>query len=297
MDFDDIRLEDYDNRNKEWVKLCCSSSKGICELASRYRKRDDCWLCSMHSGSFNFGFRLHWDDGQEDRLIRFPLPGKSMFADEKIPREASLMRYVAKHTRIPIPRVIACGTAAESPTGLGPFLIMTWVEGKKMSDVLRKDDTDGKNDVLNPDLDKDTLMHLYGEMAKILLELWKLDFDAIGSLSTHDETPRPIGGHPLTLDMNESIRTCGLDDYTPNRTYYSSTDYISSLLQRQSTQLEGQRNSVYDSEDCRDIYTCRHLMKAVALHFISTKDDFGPFKLFCDDLCPGNVLVWMIRSV
>ncbi|KAJ5096308.1 phosphotransferase enzyme family protein [Penicillium alfredii] len=32
-------------------------------------------------------------------------------------------------------------------------------------------------------------------------------------------------------------------------------------------------------------------MKAAALNFIDRTDNYGPFKLFCDDLCPGNVLV------
>lgn len=31
-------------------------------------------------------------------------------------------------------------------------------------------------------------------------------------------------------------------------------------------------------------------MKAIALNFVPKTDD-GPFKLFCDDFCPGNVLV------
>jgi hypothetical protein len=32
-------------------------------------------------------------------------------------------------------------------------------------------------------------------------------------------------------------------------------------------------------------------MKAIALNFISSNDDHGPFKLLCDDFGPGNVLV------
>lgn len=48
---------------------------------------------------------------------------------------------------------------------------------------------------------------------------------------------------------------------------------------------------MYDSEDCREKYACRHLMKAVALDFISQEENHGPYKLFCDDFGPGNVLV------
>ncbi|PYI03354.1 kinase-like protein [Aspergillus sclerotiicarbonarius CBS 121057] len=293
MDFEDISLAKYEALKKEWIALCSTSSQGICNLASRYRGRDDCLLRSMHCGSFNFSFRLHWDDGEPDWLIRFPLPGKSMFLDEKVRNEAVLMKYIADKTRIPVPRVIGYGTAEDNPTGLGPYIIMTWVEGKKMSDILRKGgDIPEKEDVLNPDIDPQTLKTLYGEMADILLELWSLDFDSIGSVREEEQQASVvIGSRPLTLEINELIRTCGLEDCTPQRTFHSSVEYIHSLLALQDIHLESQRNSVYDTIDCREKYACRSLMKAVALNFVSAADNYGPFKLFCDDLCPGNVLV------
>ncbi|RLL93707.1 hypothetical protein CFD26_100790 [Aspergillus turcosus] len=291
MDFDDIQLRQFDALKQDWIRLCSTSSKGICDLANRYRKRDDCLFRSMHSGSFNFSLRLHWEDGGEDWLIRFPLPGKSMFLNEKVHREAVLMEFIGSRTRIPVPRVIAYGAAHENPTGLGPFIIMTWIEGKKMSEILRKD-TAGKEDILNPDIDSRTLGLLYSQMAEILLELWKLDFDCIGCLGQDQQSGQyMVDGPPLTLEVNELMRTCGLSNCSPSSVYRSSTDYIASLLQLQSIHLTQQRNSVYDSEDCREKFACRHLMKAIALDFISHEDNHGPFKLFCDDFGPGNVLV------
>lgn len=50
-----------------------------------------------------------------------------------------------------------------------------------MSEILRKD-TPGKEDILNLDIDSRTLGFLYSQMAEILLEHWKLDFDCIGCL-------------------------------------------------------------------------------------------------------------------
>ncbi|RAK89661.1 phosphotransferase enzyme family protein [Aspergillus costaricaensis CBS 115574] len=292
MDFDDIVLAQFERLRKEWVKRCSKSASGICELANKHRNRDDCLLRSMHSGSFNFSLRLHWEDDGDDWLIRFPLPGKSMFPEEKVRGEAILMTYIADNTTIPVPRVIASGTADENPTGLGPFIIMTWVEGRKMSELLRTSDSSDKEETLNPDIDEEALKALYGQMAQVLLELWKLDFDCIGSLANNEVTGKPqVTKRPLTLAMNELVRTCGLTDLDPPRTYNSSTDYIVSLLELQSKHLQQQRNSIYDSTDCREKYACRHLMKASALNFLSLEDNYGPFKLFCDDLCPGNVLV------
>ncbi|KAL2838565.1 kinase-like domain-containing protein [Aspergillus pseudoustus] len=288
MEFDDIQLAAYDKVKIEWIKRVSQSSAGIVALVNQYRQKDDCLLRSMHCGSFNFSIRLHWDDGQGDWLIRFPIPGKSMYLDEKVQREAAVMKYVAKETNIPIPAVIAYGSSAENPTGLGPFIIMKWIEGRKMSELLREESDDPKESVLDPTLDPTVLKTLYGQMADILLELWKLDFEKIGSLSIGSEPI--IDGPPLTLETNELIRTSGLNGCAPQRMYDSSMDYLASLLQLQDTHLDQQRNSVYDSEDYRQKYACRHLMKAIALQFIAN-DERGPFKLFSDDLGPGNVLV------
>ncbi|KAL4790754.1 kinase-like domain-containing protein [Aspergillus venezuelensis] len=236
------------------------SSAGICELANRYRGRDDCLMRSMHSGSFNFSIRRTWEDDGEYWLIRFPIPGKSMFLDEKVQSEAILMEYIAKETSIPVPKVIGYGTATENPTGLGPFIIMTWIEGTKIQTRL-----------LDPDIIPETLKKLYGEMAGVLLELWKLEFNLIGSFGKDANGQIAVTGRPLTRELNELIRVSGLSsDCTPPRVYHTSTDYSALLLQLQSTQLEQQRKSLYDSQDC--------------------EDDI-PFKLFCDDLHLGNILV------
>ncbi|KAJ5093705.1 hypothetical protein N7456_009566 [Penicillium angulare] len=291
MDFNDISLDKFDKLRLEWVSLASKSSAGICELANHYRKRDDCRLVSMHCGSFNFSFRLNYEDEEEDWLIRFPLPGKSMFLDEKVCSEAFLMKYIAQETHIPVPRVIAYQTDAENPTGLGPFIIMTWIDGKKMSDVLKQTDLSGEYEILSPDVNIETLKILYGEMADVLLQLWQLDFNKIGDINEDSMTREPVvNGRPLTRELNELIRVSGVNDCAPRRAYDSSLEYISSLLELQSTHLEKQRNSVYNSQDCREKYATRHLMKAIAMNFIP-KDDRGPFKLFCDDLCPQNVIV------
>ena len=292
MDFDDIKLNALEEDKKAWIAKASKSASGICDLVNPYRQRDDCLFVSLHCGSFNFSYRLHWEDDEEDWLIRFPIPGKSMFLDEKVQNEVAVMKYVAQNTNIPLPRVIGYGMAEDNPTGLGPFIIMTWVEGTRMSDYMRKQGTPDKVAVLDPDLDENILKTLYGRMAEILLELWKLDFDRIGSLSMDESTGTwTISRRPLTVDMNELIRACGLNDCTPARTYTSSTDYIMSLIDLQWENLRQQRNSVYRSEYCRQKYTCRYLMQAIAPHFILRRDNYGPFKLFSDDLSPNNVLV------
>jgi hypothetical protein len=238
----------------------------------------------MHPGTHNFSWRLHWDDGDEDWLIRFPLPGKSM-SSAKISHEVGAMQYVAANTTIPVPRVIAYGTADENPTGLGPFIIMTWVEGRRVSDILLHEGM-GLDDC-----DPKVLRVLYTRMAEVLVQLWGLEFDVIGNLGSR-EFGAYISGSPWTGEMNELVRACGIGkEVFGQGVYHSSTDYVASLLELQSVHLEQQRNSVYDAADCRMKYTTRLLMKALALKFVDRADNHGPFKLFCDGLGPGNVLV------
>ncbi|KAL4954895.1 hypothetical protein BDW69DRAFT_183136 [Aspergillus filifer] len=201
-----------------------------------------------------------------------------MFLDEKVQSEVALMEDIANQTSTPVPKVIGYRTAAENPFELGPFIVMTWIEGEKMADILKKPGVADKHDILDPDIDPETLKKLYDEMAGVFLELWKLDFDTSGSLGKDSDGQIAVTGRPLTRELNELIRVSGLSsDCTSQRVYHTSTDYIASLLQLQSIQLEQQRNSVYDSQDCRYKYTCRHLMKAVALNFTPNEDmSVGP---------------------
>lgn len=95
-----------------------------------------------------------------------------MFLEEKIYNEVAFMKYIAANTQIPVPRVVGYGKAEENPTGLGPFIIMTWADGKPMSEILlREKVSDEDDDILEPDIDNQTLEILYGQMAEILLEL------------------------------------------------------------------------------------------------------------------------------
>jgi hypothetical protein len=49
------------------------------------------------------------------------------------------MRYLRKRTRIPVPEVIAFGMAADNcDLHIGPFLIIKWIEGLRLSPIMEK---------------------------------------------------------------------------------------------------------------------------------------------------------------
>lgn len=92
--------------------------------------------------------------------------------------------------------------------------------------------------------------------------------------------------------MNELVRYGSLpEDCFPTGVYSSWLDYLSSLATMHFTHLEKQANSVVDARDCQKKYTCRHLFQWLIPLFASKEDNNGPFKLFCEDFGPGNVLV------
>jgi len=63
------------------------------------------------------------------------------------------------------------------------------------------------------------------------------------------------------------------------------------LLQENTKHLFLQRSSVDNAEDARRKYTLRRRMERLLPHFVSREFDSGPFKLVCDDLQPGNIMV------
>lgn len=88
------------------------------------------------TGAYNVAVVVDFREGSS-ALIRFPKPGKVMLPEEKVQNEVAIMRYVQEHTSIPVPFIFHWGTKKESPCGLGPFIIMEYVNRAcDISDVL-----------------------------------------------------------------------------------------------------------------------------------------------------------------
>ncbi|XP_044721313.1 phosphotransferase enzyme family domain-containing protein [Hirsutella rhossiliensis] len=80
-----------------------------------------------------------------------------------------------------------------------------------------------------------------------------------------------------------------------SKTFSTSSEYYSALADMHLQHLSFQRNqAVKSSEDCRRKYIARQLFRGVASskHGVGSPDtDSGPFKLWCDDFRPANILV------
>jgi hypothetical protein len=108
-----------------------------------------------------------------------------------------------------IPFALHHGMTEESPVGLGPFIMMEWIEnagdlvGITNKPGLTADDVP----MLDPDIDEEKLERVYCQMADILLQLSPCELPAIGSLNF------PNGDD----ENDQSAGTAALDQHFPAR--------------------------------------------------------------------------------
>ncbi len=181
------------------------------------------WMTSMHPdklscdmsggflhGSYNLNQKVVFSDGTT-WLLRLPLVGHvaDAHADEKIAMEVEVLKLIHEKTDIPVAEVKAWGRAADSPLGLGPFIVEDFLEGESLSDHFRiaKDQR-----LLRKDVDNSKLEPVYRQLARFSVQLFQLDFDSIGSVPTTVTkfTPWP---RPLTFKVHDILQTGGVDTF------------------------------------------------------------------------------------
>ncbi|KAL2167873.1 hypothetical protein VTG60DRAFT_660 [Thermothelomyces hinnuleus] len=243
-------------------------------------------------GGYNVAFCLEYTDGAA--ILRVALPGVNAFAEEKVRVEVATLRYIERMTSIPVPHVYHWGTAAENPLGLGPFIIMDYIPHKcSLGDVLQDTSVeDSGRQYLDRNVPRDKLERLYGQVARIMLELSRLEMSRIGSLAyDNDRDAFTVGSRPLTQDMNELVVQGGVP---PSGTRCSPTCM---------SHLTFQRNEAIESaDDCRDKFVARFLFRQQVRQGKLLPDWEGgswgkkrreeeKFKLWIDDFRPHNILV------
>ncbi|KKY26258.1 putative phosphotransferase enzyme family protein [Phaeomoniella chlamydospora] len=222
-------------------------------------------------------------------VFRFPILGKSAFRYEKSNDEFAAMAYISRHTSIPTPEIIAIESS-----DLGPFIIMSFVEGTLLSDHLQASSDPKATTILNPDINIRVLTKAYNSMAGILIRLSKCQFTHIGGVVRAESNDWHVAKRPVTVNMNQLV---SFGNYPPNAfpprdsVFSTANDYFAALAEAHVIHLETQRNDAIDDEaDCRRKYVARRLFLRIARRF-STAYNHGPFPLYCDDLRPTNVIV------
>jgi hypothetical protein len=180
----------------------------------------------------------------------------------------------------------------DSPQHLGPFIIMDHIEGTSLSTIL-KQPTETKQDevILATDVDDTKLDYVYEQLADYMLQLSRLDFSTIGAISKSPASNEwNANERPLTYNWNEletvvsNYPTSGC----PTAPFTSAKAFLHSLAEEHLVHLRTQRNLSNDREDAKKRFIARHRFKELISRYCL--DDTGPFKLYCDDMRPANML-------
>lgn len=245
-------------------------------------------------GRYSCSFHLELDNGEA--LMRIPLSHHYAHDDVKIQAEANMMRFIADNTNIPVPKVYYCGTAKENPSRLGPFIIMEYIPHTRTLLDLIEDPETGH---LHDELPEETLRAVYSQMANIMLQLGTLSMPEIGTLTYQDGVCN-IQGRPVTENLTATIvygdlPTCILAD----KSHQTSRHYFNSLADLHLAHFLFQRNTAVRSKnDGKDKYLARRLFATICggkkfERVLRKYSDSYPerFKLICDKLNPGSVLI------
>ena len=267
-------------------------------------------------GGLNIHYRVHLEgeDSSSDVMVRLPWPYAACFPGEKVIYKAATAAYLRLNTHIPTSQVLHYSR----DSNVGPFIILRWIEHQgDMTDALAVPGLDPSlTPVLNLELTKSTLRSLWGNIAWCFLEVVKPTFFRIGSLVEIDGSFR-VAGRPLTQNMSNMIKLAHIPSSIfplENETYATADEWYVVLANMHLAQFLFQHNDLVSSEDdCRNKYVARQIFRRLATQgrlstFGFVQDDWsayvktvhprclapdksGPFRLWCDDFRPANVLL------
>ena len=288
---DEIAEAKGDQEWEVWLKKVFAALDTIGFFVAQRRQGEASGIPNVYRGSFNFCVRVTFKDEGPDAIIRFPQAGHSAFREEKVAQEVATIRILQERTTIPLPRLISWGSTAESPDQLGPFIISDFVPGIHLSQILRDPtEPNDKKDYLDPCVDEKKLNIIYDQLADYTLQMFKLNFHLIGAISNSKTLDECSFKRPLTYSMNELVTCAGYPDHElPTTPFESVKDYLNSLTHEHIVHLQTQRNAAHNPSRAEELYVARRLISKLTTKFCL--NDSGPFKLFCDDLRPQNMLV------
>jgi hypothetical protein len=297
-----------------WRKDTC---RQVEDLAKQICGKPATLVSPLLIGGLNIHYSIHLEgeDLSSEVIVRLPWPYTACFPGEKVIYETAAAEFLRLNTYI----YSRCQSALLwSGSQLWAFLILSWIEHRgDMMDALAVPDLDPSlTPFLNSKLPESKFRSLWGKIAWCLLEVVKTTFSCMGSLVEVDRSFR-IASRPLTQNMSSMTQLA----HSPpsilpleNETYATADEWYGELANMHLAQLIFQHNDLVLSEDdCRNKYVARQIFCRLAKQgrlstFGFIQDDWsayvktmhprcqapdrsGPFRLWCDDFRPANVLL------
>ncbi|TPX14899.1 uncharacterized protein E0L32_005008 [Thyridium curvatum] len=226
-------------------------------------------------------------------LVRLPLAGHVSpdYADEKLLWKSKPCHSSARTLPFLFPEIKYWGLAAANPLGLGPYIILDFIEGVPLDSILGDPRATHNFRLIRDDIGESVIESLYRQLAKILLQLFQFDFDRIGSLLVPKTRYRaPV--RPLTFKVHDMLQTGGVDTFGNRNLGFSTTsEYFRYVLEQYWEQFWSQPNSIGGEFNARTKYESLSTLQTLLDSFIHPDFDRGPFKPICDDLSLASVIV------
>ncbi|KAK2757695.1 hypothetical protein FQN54_004664 [Arachnomyces sp. PD_36] len=294
--FDELATIEGDEEAASWMERLFTLNEDIVAFVSdRVQGRPAGRFAGYRQGSFNFSVRVQFGDGGSDVIIRFPKPGRTAtcLRDEKVENEVRILQYLHQTTTIPIPCVISWGLTKDCPLELGPFIIMDYIDGEILATILKGPKSNWTDHaILDPDIDDAKLNHIYTQLAGYMVQLSKPNFSSIGALSGDPSSNTwSVTKRPLTYNSNELMTVVkGLPPgVLPTMPFTSTGDYFHHTWKEHYAHLCTQRNIADDAEEAEKRFIAHHQLRKLIPQYCIDND--GPFKIYCDDLQPANIIV------
>ncbi|TQB67622.1 hypothetical protein MPDQ_005106 [Monascus purpureus] len=215
------------------------------------------------------------------------------YADEKVAMEVTALSIIRSRTTIPVLKIQVWGPAASNPLGLGPFIMMDFIDGVSLSDLLQDPNAESPSRAMKEDISDSEVEAIYRQLANFLLQLFKLDFDWISSLPyLQPESQRHTLPQPLTFKAHSILQNGGVDTFGDRaQGFATTTEYFQYVIGQDWEQLIHQPNSVVGFYDAKSKFVAFKVLKSLIRDFVNEKYDHCKFKLICDDLRLANLIV------
>lgn len=192
-------IEDLVER-KHWVfRYTKIRDTKLCAWVSTFHPQNlTCQIVgSDKRGAYNIVCKVRFDGTGEAWAVRFPQGSKNhSIWDEKFEAEVATINAVRSQTDIPIPEIKAWGLARDNELGLGPFMMSAWVDGTKLNEILKPENTSQER-MVHENITDTTIERLWRQIARFMLQLSRINFDHIGSCTAVRRRPLTIKSHHI----------------------------------------------------------------------------------------------------